>query len=103
MTTETSTTEHGGETCAPDCKVCAEEIAERKARAKQLAQHFVERSAAQGYKGRRRDVMAVEFFVGALAGAHVAGDDTLAQHYSLLAHLVTIRGYSEVEHWANKE
>lgn len=69
-----------------------------------VAQLFVKRSEALGYKGKRRDAAAVEFFMGAYAGAHTAanGDAAIdAEKYAqkilnVTVMLICTRGYAEV-------
>jgi hypothetical protein len=59
-----------------------------------IAAKCVERAAALHLKGKRRDDAALDFFVGAAAGAELAGDTALAPHIGMTAAmLVSVRGY----------
>lgn len=57
---------------------------------------FVTRSMAQGWKGKTRDKMALEF-IGAMALATSIKDKTLVTMLGMLATLVSVRGFSIVE------
>lgn len=62
-----------------------------------LAHDFVSRSSAQGWKGKKRDAMCLEYFCGAsqaLSNAKHADADCVLR---VTAILITTRGYSEVE------
>lgn len=73
-----------------------------------IAKVFVSRADATGLKGKKADAAALEFFLGAYAGAHACsnGDETseagkLAKHILLVASLIiATRGYKEVQRLA---
>jgi hypothetical protein len=63
-----------------------------------LTKAFVSRSTEQGYKGKRRDDAALEFFLGAVVSARELGREDVAQHLEVFAALVlSVRGYRELE------
>jgi hypothetical protein len=64
---------------------------------KNIAKRFVGRVKECGFKGKKRDELALEFFVGAAACAEGQGNEELTQHILRIAMLVSVRGYSEVE------
>lgn len=61
---------------------------------------FVARAHNGEMKGKARDRAALEFIVGANAGAFHAGNNDLCSHLQTIAFLVSVRGYSEVERLA---
>ena len=61
---------------------------------KTIATRFIERAAALELKGKKRDDAALDYFVGAAAGAELAGDGKLAAQLGAVAvMIVAIRGY----------
>jgi hypothetical protein len=67
-----------------------------RATIKALAKSFIERSTELGYKGKKRDGAALDYFVGAVAWAQHTGDEA-TNWLSRIAWLISVRGYSEVE------
>ena len=67
-----------------------------------LAQTFVERAYALGLKGKRRDELALEFFMGAYALVQATGDKVLEERIALVAFVVAARGFSFVRETAEK-
>lgn len=75
---------------------------------KAVARAFVARSEELGFKGKKRDDLAVEFFLGAYVGAHACanGDENspagkLANNIlATTSMLICTRGYSEVKRLA---
>lgn len=63
-----------------------------------IAQKFVERAKSLGYKGKKRDLFAHEYVLGAIASLD-EGDMRL----NSLVIDVTFRGYEAIEQYANKE
>jgi hypothetical protein len=63
-----------------------------------LCRNFQSRAEAQGYKGKTRDKMLIEFFVGACSALEES-DNRQAAAYALrfTALLFCTRGYSELE------
>jgi hypothetical protein len=60
----------------------------------QMAVKLIERAAALGLKGKKRDDAALDYFVGAAAGAELAGDAKLACHLGVVsAMIISVRGY----------
>lgn len=65
---------------------------------KNIAQQYVERSKAMGDKGKRRDDLAVEFFLGVYACALVGDDPTWSDYLGFIVSCaICPRGFSEVE------
>lgn len=59
----------------------------------ELARRFVKRCDAMGYKGRKADHAALDFFCGAATAAELAGNESLAaQLTSTCVFNVSIRG-----------
>jgi hypothetical protein len=68
---------------------------------KKLAQGFVERAKALGYKGKKRDAAAMDYFCGALMAMREAKHPEF-DHVAAVATLVlATRGYGEIEKIAN--
>jgi hypothetical protein len=64
---------------------------------KRLAELFLERSTGLGYKGKKRDDFALEYFVGAAALARVTGQEDLCQRLSALVnYTISIKGFIAV-------
>lgn len=64
---------------------------------KTIAERFVERSSALGLKGKKRDDAALDYFLGAAAGAELAGDVQMACQLGLVsAMIISVRGYAGV-------
>ena len=63
---------------------------------KTLCETFAKRSKELDYKGKRRDTMAMEFFIGALAAPGLANhaDAFGVRLFTVL--LLATRGYSEI-------
>jgi len=67
-----------------------------------LAHTFVARSQCLGYKGKKRDGAAIDFFAGAIAGLRALPNNPEAEieakHLELFTTLLLCtRGYSEIE------
>lgn len=63
----------------------------------EIASKFKERKDALGYKGKKLDDAALDFFIGAAVGARAAGNDDIAKHIEAVAALlVAVRGYVAV-------
>lgn len=61
---------------------------------KALAELFVHRSTELGYKGKKRDDFALEYFVGAAAMARSAGLEDLCQRLSVIVNYsISIKGF----------
>jgi hypothetical protein len=72
--------------------------------AKIIAQRFIERAEALNLKGKKRDDAALDYFVGAVAGAEMAGDTKLAEHLGVIAAMmISVRGYFAVREIAEKD
>lgn len=66
-----------------------------------LAQRFIERAEALGYKGKARDKAALDYFVGAATLADLQANHALAQHLGTVSALiVSVRGYFGVRELA---
>ena len=64
---------------------------------KALAEKFIERAAALGYKNKARDNAALDYFCGAASLAELSGDVRLAQHLGrIITLLFAVRGYIAV-------
>jgi Asp-tRNA(Asn)/Glu-tRNA(Gln) amidotransferase B subunit len=73
-------------------------------RLRELCKSFMERSTALIYKGKKRETAAMDYFVGAVAGAKLAGKEDFAEHIGRwVVMLLRPRGYSEVERLAKGE
>lgn len=70
--------------------------------AKHIAQQFVTRASSQALKGKKRDSMALEFVLGAASAMQVTGQSSNMNALLLLASMVSIRGYRELDNWANR-
>jgi hypothetical protein len=71
--------------------------------AKTISARFIERADALQLRGKRRDDAALDYFVGAAAGAELAGNINLGKHLGTVALLiVSIRGYKAVEEMAKE-
>jgi hypothetical protein len=68
-----------------------------RATIKALAKSFIERSTELGYKGKKRDSAALDYFIGAAKLLEIDGDEEAANYLGRLAWLISIRGYKEVE------
>lgn len=60
-----------------------------------MAKLFIERTRRFNWKGRKRDDLALEFFMGGAKAAEAVSPQ-LAQHLTNVIFLVAVRGYSEV-------
>ena len=70
---------------------------------KMLAQRFVARSEQLGYKGKQRDTMTMEFFVGCCIALDAAGHEDAPCVLASTAYLIATRGYGEVVRLASEE
>lgn len=62
-----------------------------------LARGFIERATELGYKGKKRDDAAMDYFTGATYAAQLAGDEDLRNYLvRMMALLISTRGYSEI-------
>jgi hypothetical protein len=69
--------------------------------ATELAKSFIERAESLGYKGRKRDEAALDYFCGAAQAARFVGNDDLYQHLVwAIFKIVSVRGYSGVKQLA---
>lgn len=69
-----------------------------------LARQFIVRAEEQGYKGKRRDDAAVEFFLGAYSMLLLGSEDEeAARLFRWIAMLLITRGFSAVEEAAARE
>lgn len=65
---------------------------------RQLAGRFISRAHALSVTGKRRDDLAVEYFVGAAVGAELSGDIKLAELIARnVALVIASRGYAAIE------
>lgn len=62
---------------------------------RQMARLFIERATNFGWKGKKRDDLALEFFMGA-AKAVENLDEGLYKHLHAIVFLLAVRGYDEV-------
>jgi len=62
-----------------------------------IACKFVERSEALGYKGVKRDIAALDFFVGAASALRSAGHPESEHVGSVAVMIIATRGYVEVK------
>jgi hypothetical protein len=70
----------------------------------ELGKAFVERASALSYKGKKRDAAAMDYFIGAAAGARLSGNEDFAERIGRwVIMLLRVRGYSEVERLAKGE
>lgn len=70
---------------------------------RKLAASFIERSEALGYKGKKRDAAAMDYFAGAGMSAELAGNQPLGNHIArVMVFIVSVRGYAGVTEIANK-
>ena len=66
-----------------------------------IAQAFVNRSEACDFKGKRRDTLALEYFLGAAAAYHAANMTAEFDHVTrVCAFLICTRGYDYVQELA---
>ena len=66
-----------------------------------LAQRFIERSKALGYKDVKRDNAALDYFVGAAGLAEIAGDKSLATYLGFVcAMMISVHGFFAVNELA---
>jgi folate-dependent phosphoribosylglycinamide formyltransferase PurN len=68
-----------------------------------LAEQFIERVDALGYKGKRRDDAALDFFCGAASAAEALDPGLTAHLTRVVVHLIAIRGYMAVLALAHPE
>lgn len=67
-----------------------------------LSRQFVRRSEALGLKGKKRDEAAMDFFCGAFAALEAMKHGVEASNLAtVIALVLSTRGYSEVEKWAS--
>jgi hypothetical protein len=77
-----------------------DKLQQRKA-VKQLAERFLERAKMLGYKGKKADDMALEYFVGATIAAELSGQTDFASYLTLLSAMsVSVRGVFAVREFA---
>ncbi len=69
---------------------------------RKVAQQFLTRANAFGYRGKKRDELAIEFVLGAATALQVTGNSAAMNSVLLLATLVSVRGYSWLEEYANE-
>lgn len=71
---------------------------------KHLSEEFVARAEECGFSGKRRDELALEFFLGAAASAGALGREDVRGHLlKVAAFLIATRGFSEVKRIALEE
>ena len=70
---------------------------------KNLAKAFVRRSNILGLKGKKRDVAAVEFFVGCCCALWEAGHKDAEMLENTVYFFVAPRGYRAVTHLASDQ
>lgn len=71
---------------------------------KHLSEVFVERTENLGFRGKNRDALALEFFLGAAALAEALGREDVQNHLlKIAAFLIATRGFSEVKRIALEE
>lgn len=59
---------------------------------------FTSRAKAQDYKGKTRDKMALEFFLGAQVASFICeGESENTKSIAALAFMISIRGYSALD------
>ena len=63
---------------------------------KMLCVMFVSRSVTQDFKGKRRDALALEFFLGAVTGLQLSDHPEADRVRMFTVLLVATRGYSEI-------
>jgi hypothetical protein len=69
-----------------------------------LAELFLSRAEAQGYRDNKTGAgRAIEFYCGAASAAKAMGDKAAADYLTRLALLVAIRGLAEVRQLAKAE
>lgn len=72
--------------------------------ARNLAKAFIKRATELGYKGKKRDDAALNYFVGAAVLAELQGNNILYQHLGRLAgFLIAIHGYAAVKDIAKRQ
>jgi len=65
---------------------------------KTIARGIIDRAVALNLKGKKRDDMALDYWVGAARAAEALGHEEEAAHLRTVAvMLIATRGYSEVE------
>jgi len=62
-----------------------------------IAKAFVARAEAQGMKGKRRDELALEFFLGAMTQAVANDDGDMVNVLGQNAAIISARGFSWVQ------
>lgn len=63
-----------------------------------LCKAIKERAGSLGLKGKKRDAMTIDVFVGVIHGVTMAGNKDLADYFTRIAvMLISTRGYSYVE------
>lgn len=71
-----------------------------------IAKAIVSRAEANGWKGKKRDDLCFELFLGAWIGADACGQEKFAAHLGSIAGMVLcVRGYSymvEMSNWADE-
>ena len=75
---------------------------ETRAAIRAMARLFIERAERFGWKGKKRDDLALEFFIGGAKAAE-AVSQPLYGHLGNIIFLVGVRGYSEVLELAKEE
>lgn len=71
--------------------------------ARTLARRFIERAEELGYKGKKRDDAALDYFVGAAVLAELQGNKLLYEHLGRVAlFVIAVRGYFGVKELAAK-
>lgn len=85
-----------------DAKAITSDKNRTKSAVRTLAAKMIERATALGYKGKKADNAALDFFLGGYAIAEAFGDKELAEHISRVAvMLVAVRGMLAVRELAN--
>lgn len=68
---------------------------------RQLARQIISRCEAQGYKGKTRDKMALEMYIGAMMAC--VNENGIPTQFSVGAMLVSTRGFAWIEEVANSK
>lgn len=69
-----------------------------------LSRRIVARCEAMELKGKKRDDATLNLWIGAIHGAHIAGNAEIAGYLERVAVMVIcVRGFSEVKHMAAQE
>ena len=72
--------------------------------ARALARSFIKRAEALGYKGKKRDDAALDYFCGAAVLASESGNASLATHLGALCALtISVYGFVAVSQLATRD